>query len=72
MDNNPYPIFGATIPACRGREPDMEKIVRLIAKNHVSVVGPKHIGKTVFIHALAGHVAAGKDSFTGSVYVSVR
>jgi hypothetical protein len=72
MDNNPYPIFGATIPACRGREPDMEKIIRLIGKNHVSVVGPKHVGKTVFLRALAGNFSAGKDSFTGSIYWDMR
>ncbi len=72
MDHNPYAIFGATIPACRGREPDMEKINRLIGKNHVSVVGPKHIGKTVFLSALTERFATGKDSFTGSVYWDMR
>jgi hypothetical protein len=50
----------------------MEKISRLVANNHISVVGPKYIGKTVFLRAAADRLAEAESGFTGVIYWDMR
>jgi hypothetical protein len=55
-----------------GRTTDLEKISRLVANNHISVVGPKYIGKTVFLRAAADRLAEAENGFTGVIYWDMR
>lgn len=51
-----FPILGSVVPAMVGRAAIMDRVWRALTKpspSHLSIVGPRHAGKTVFLHALA-------------------
>ena len=67
MDNNPFRIFG--LPGqCRGRESDKSRLARLLAKNHISIVSPRYMGKTVLARELCSLFSNGSGEVTGSIY----
>jgi hypothetical protein len=67
MDNNPFRVFG--LPGqCLGRESDKGRLARLLAKNHISIVSPRYIGKTVLARELCSLFSNGSGEVTGSIY----
>jgi hypothetical protein len=68
MDNNPYSVFGVSAPQCLGREADKARFQRLIPRNHLSMVGPRYIGKTVLARELCGMFGQRNGEITGSIY----
>lgn len=74
MSGNAYQVFGPGIAQLRGRAKDWAKLMRRLEKpvpDHVSVVGPRYIGKTVFLNAVATHFADTHDHFDACVYWNV-
>lgn len=74
-DIAPYQLPGAGIAPLLGRTEDKRKILRHLCKtspDHVSLVGPRCIGKTVFLRALPDVVVAGKSSIASCVYWDLR
>jgi hypothetical protein len=68
MENNPFRVFGTSTGPCLGREADKARVARMLAKNHISIVGPRYIGKTVFARNLCTLFAKGDHEITGSIY----
>ena len=68
MDNNPFGVFGYSSVSCLGRDGERTRVARLLAKNHISIVGPRYIGKTVFARELCGLYSGGDGEITGSIY----
>jgi hypothetical protein len=68
MDDNPFSVFGTTAGPCLGRGNDVARIARLLAKNHISIVGPRYIGKTLFVRNLCALFSGGNGEITGSIY----
>ena len=59
MSNLPFPIAGAGVAPCVGREAILRKMEREIFKptpSHLSVIGPRYAGKTVLLHALKNRI----------------
>src|SRR3712207_4505772 len=74
MHDNAYIVFGPGIATLRGRAEEWKKLMRRLEKpvpDHVSVVGPRYIGKTVFLNAIADYFAGKHDHFDGCVYWNV-
>src|SRR5262249_13099054 len=44
------------------------RLARLLAKNHISIVGPRYIGKTVLARDLCTLFSKGDRETTGSIY----
>lgn len=75
MDGNPYQVLGSTTASMLGRSREWEKLYRRLNKptpDHVSVIGPKYIGKTVLLDAIARHFATCQSSFDASLYWDMR
>lgn len=71
----PYQVLGIGIPKLLARSDDRNKIMRLLGKpipDHVSLVGPRYIGKTVFLHDLADTFVADKSSVAAIIYWDLR
>ena len=72
---NPYPVSGTDIPTRRGRARDWASLMRHLEKpvpDHVSVVGPRGIGKTVLLKAVGDHFAVENGFFGGCAYWDMR
>lgn len=72
---NPYITSDVTIAPMFGRKKLFEKVCRMLSKptpDHISIVGPKHYGKTVFLTHLATHVSEEKKGFLKPVYIDLR
>jgi hypothetical protein len=66
-----FPILGPSVPPMVGREVHTERAWRALTKtspSHISVVGPRHSGKTVFLTALANRVRNDGSFYTGTIY----
>jgi hypothetical protein len=75
MQENPYQVLGAGIPTLRGRKNEWNRLLRHLEKttpDHVSVVGPRYIGKTVLLNALAACFADRQSSFNACIYWDLR
>lgn len=75
MNENPYPVFGTEIPKRRGRSRDWARLLRHLEKpvpDHVSVVGPRDIGKSVLLKAVGDHFAGENGFFGGCAYWDMR
>jgi hypothetical protein len=69
-----YQVFGPGVPQLRGRAKDWTKLMRRLEKpvpDHVSLVGVRYIGKTVFLNAVATYFADKHDHFDACVYWNV-
>jgi len=69
---NPFRVLGAGAAVCRGRGREWQSVMARIAGNHISIVGPKHIGKTVLINGLAAQHGKAQGAFIGSVYWDLK
>jgi hypothetical protein len=72
---NPYQTLGVGIAPLLGRRVMSEKIMRHLANPgpwHLTIVGPKYIGKTVLLKALASQVSEDRNLFEACVFWDVR
>src|ERR1035437_1340654 len=56
MSERVFQICGATVPPLVGRKATMERLCSSLCKptpDHLQVVGPRHAGKSVVLHALS-------------------
>ncbi|MFB2848592.1 hypothetical protein ACE1BG_20300 [Aeromonas veronii] len=56
MPSTLFPILGTTVPPMLGRDEIMQKMLDALTKptpDHLQVVGPRFVGKTVILHELA-------------------
>ena len=75
MTKNPYHVLGSSIPPMLGRADLFRRIEQHLLKpqpEHVSVVGPKHYGKSVLLRHLAGTHRTGSDGYLTTAYVDLR
>jgi len=75
MSINPYQVLGTNPVVMRGRERLFDQLCRHLTKptpDHVSVVGPKFIGKSVLLKHLAGHFSADNAHYIAVLYWDLR
>lgn len=75
MTANPFPVLGTEPVTMRGRARLFEQLCRHLTKptpDHVSVIGPKFIGKTVLLQHLAVHFKSGRAPYRTSFYWDMR
>ncbi len=75
MKNNPFQVSSPPIAAMRGRARETEKLLSHLQKevpDHISVIGPRFIGKTVLLNALGSHFAPGNKGFDACLYWDIR
>lgn len=75
MTENPYRVFGPSIPPLMGRRTLLRQIKRHLEKpspDHVSVVGPAHYGKSVLLRHLAQEYRTGSSAYLTSVHIDLR
>jgi hypothetical protein len=72
MPENPYRVRGIGVAVCRGRQREQQKVIRQLNDNHVSVVGPRHIGKTVLLRDIADYISNGVGAINGTLYWDLR
>lgn len=75
MPENPYQILGLGTPRLLGRNREWEKLQRRLIKptpDHISIIGPKYIGKTVLLETIANHFAGGQNTFDACLYWDMR
>ena len=75
MTANPYQVLGPSIPPMLGRGSLVRRIEGHLSKptpDHVSVVGPKHYGKSVLLRHLADAYRAGSSGYLTTVHVDLR
>lgn len=66
-----FPILGPAVPPMVGRAAAMDRTWKALTKmspSHLSVVGPRHAGKSVFLKALAERVRADGEHYTGTIF----
>lgn len=68
---NPYKVFGNPTPQMLGRTRLTERVLDRLRTQHVSVVGPRFFGKTVFLSGIAATEGA-KQHFSDVVYWDLR
>ena len=72
MADNPFQVLGSRVPRLIGREREWNRLLSLVERNHLSVVGPKYIGKSVLLLSLADHFIPGTGAFRTSVFWNLR
>jgi hypothetical protein len=75
MRNNPFQVTNPPIASMRGRAREMEQLLSHLQKevpDHVSVIGPRFIGKTVLLNALGSYFAGGDRDFNACLYWDIR
>ena len=75
MKTNPYQVLGSSIPPMLGRANLLRRIEQHLLKpqpEHVSVVGPKHYGKSVLLRHLAGIHRTEPAGFLTTAYIDLR
>ncbi|MBS1789703.1 MAG: ATP-binding protein [Acidobacteria bacterium] len=75
MTENPYQVFGTTPALMLGRKGTWGTIMRRLDKpkpDHVSVIGPALIGKTILLNALTARLNQDKNLFDACIYWDVR
>lgn len=71
MSHPPFPILGTTIPPLLGRTGIMQRIWNDLTKptpSNLSIIGPRFMGKTVMMNALAQRIADETSSFEFVLY----
>ena len=75
MTANPYQVLGPSIPPMLGRASLVQRIESHLSKptpDHVSVVGPKHYGKSVLLRHLADAYRAESSGYLTAVHIDLR
>ncbi|MGK7902318.1 MAG: hypothetical protein AB4352_13060 [Hormoscilla sp.] len=71
MTTNPYRVLGTEPVILRGRQKLLEQLTRQLVKptpDHVQVVGPKLIGKTVFLKHVVDRFQSEGKSYDTAIY----
>jgi len=63
MEGSPFRVHGIEVAECRGRTAILTRVSDELVNNQVSIVAPRHGGKTVAIHQLAAKVTAEGGQF---------
>jgi hypothetical protein len=74
MPSEPYQVFGPGVPLLLGRSEEWKRTMRRLEKSvpdNVSVVGPRYIGKTVLLSAIALHFGSNREHFDGCAYWNI-
>jgi hypothetical protein len=75
LETSPYQVLGTGIAQLLARGEDRSRIMQHLSKftpDHVSLVGPRYIGKTVLLRALSDIVVTGQSSVVDCVYWDLR
>jgi hypothetical protein len=72
MAGNPFHVLGTKVAKRIGRQKEWNRLLSLVERNHLSVVGPKYVGKSVLLMALAEHFQPGNGTFRTSLYWDLR
>src|SRR5437667_3452420 len=75
LTDDPYPILGTTGPILYGRSKELAQLLRHLEKktpDHVSLVGPRYIGKTTLARHIANLFAGARARFDACVYWNTR
>lgn len=71
MPDTPFPIFGTTDISLIGRAAILQKLVAALSKpvpDNLQVVGPRFVGKTVILRALALRLREAESPFSAVVF----
>jgi hypothetical protein len=68
MAVNPFQVLGTRVAKRIGRQKEWNRLLSLVERNHLSVVGPKYVGKSVLLMSLAEHFQPGNGAFRTSLY----
>ena len=71
MSDNPYKLTPDPIPAELARSGLLQQVLEDLYEHHISIIGPRHYGKTVFVTALAG-AARASGRFSDVVFWDLR
>lgn len=75
MTSTPYPVLGLKVPTLRGRKRALDEVIRHLIKStpdHVSVIGPKLVGKTVLLHGLKDYFSKEGSPYAATLYWDMR
>jgi hypothetical protein len=75
MPENYFPILGTAVPPMLGRGEMLNRVIGSLTKispSHVSIVGPRYCGKTVFLHRLLEDLSAESSPFSAVDYWDLR
>src|SRR5262249_42834355 len=72
IEGTRFRVGGIEIPECRGRAATLLRVRNELVNNQVSIVGPRHGGKTVLMHHLATKVGEDGGQFAGSVLWNLK
>ena len=75
MTANPYQVLGPSISPMLGRAALVQRIEGHLSKptpDHVSVVGPKHYGKSVLLRHLADAYRAESSGYLATAHIDLR
>lgn len=75
MKNSPFQVTSPPIASMRGRAREMGQLLSHLQKevpDHVSVIGPRFVGKTVLLNALGSYFSPGDKDFNGCLYWDIR
>ena len=75
MNEKPYAVLGVGIPRLLGRSKIYASLRGRLTKaspDHVTVVGPKHYGKTVLLSHLASAFSQGEGDYLTAAYWDFR
>jgi hypothetical protein len=73
--SDPFPIYGTSIHEMIGRAASLDRVWNLLTKpspDHLSIVGPRYSGKTVFMNALAKRARAAGSPYTAAIMWNLR
>jgi hypothetical protein len=71
MSENPYRLTQDPTPKELARDEMLRQVLEDLYEHHISVIGPRHYGKTVFVTALAG-AARASGRFSDVVFWDLR
>lgn len=75
MNQNPYSVLGPTVPPMLGRRRVFRKLYQQLTKmtpDHITVIGPKHCGKTVLLKHLSERFSGQASDCIASPYIDLR
>jgi hypothetical protein len=72
MEGSPFRVRGIEVADCRGRTATLQRVRNELANNQVSIVGPRHGGKTVLMHRLAMKIDEERGQFAGSLLWNLK
>ncbi len=72
MEGTPFRVHGIEIADCRGRTATLLRVRNDLVHNQVSIIGPRHGGKTVFMHRLVTNIDSEGGHFAGRLMWNLK